>query len=282
MIDVQLDVIEQVEGATIQHGSLSDRIYLMKLGDSDCESLIPTLLEIAEEQNYSKIFTKVPLSESEPFIVNGFDAEATIPKMYNGKEDALMFGYYLEEDRKVEQQHDELEGIVELSNSKAGNGTGQALSEDYKLRKCTESDVEEMAKIYSKVFATYPFPINDPNYLLETMESHVAYFGIEKDNELIALASAEMDKKSQSVEMTDFATLPDRRGKGFAVHLLTEMEKYTKQIGIKTAYTIARAVSPGMNITFAKLGYSYGGRLINNTNIAGSIESMNVWHKSLV
>jgi hypothetical protein len=36
-----------------------------------------------------------------------------------------------------------------------------------------------------------------------------------------------------------------------------------------------------MNITFAKLGYRYGGRLINNTNISGSIESMNVWYKSL-
>jgi hypothetical protein len=37
-----------------------------------------------------------------------------------------------------------------------------------------------------------------------------------------------------------------------------------------------------MNITFAKAGYAYGGRLHNNTNIAGNIESMNVWYKSLV
>lgn len=120
-----------------------------------------------------------------------------------------------------------------------------------------------------------------PLYLLETMQSHVAYFGIEIDGKLVALSSAEMDLDGQNTEMTDFATLPEFLGNGFAVHLLAAMEPEVKKRGIKTAYTIARAASPGMNITFARLGYSFGGRLINNTQISGHIESMNVWHKPL-
>jgi hypothetical protein len=44
-------------------------------------------------------------------------------------------------------------------------------------------------------------------------------------------------------------------------------------------FTIARARSTGMNVTFAKNGYSFAGTLINNTNISGRIESMNVWYK---
>jgi hypothetical protein len=44
---------------------------------------------------------------------------------------------------------------------------------------------------------------------------------------------------------------------------------------------IARAPSFGMNITFARMGYSFAGRLINNTNIGGQFEDMNVWHKNL-
>ena len=36
-----------------------------------------------------------------------------------------------------------------------------------------------------------------------------------------------------------------------------------------------------MNITFAKAGYTYGGRLINNTNISGQIESIKVWYREL-
>lgn len=36
-----------------------------------------------------------------------------------------------------------------------------------------------------------------------------------------------------------------------------------------------------MNVTFSKLNYNYGGTLINNTNISGDLESMNVWYKIL-
>jgi len=37
-----------------------------------------------------------------------------------------------------------------------------------------------------------------------------------------------------------------------------------------------------MNITFAKQGYQYAGCLVNNSNICGSIESMNVWYRQLI
>jgi beta-lysine N6-acetyltransferase len=277
----QLDITEQIDGAVIQHGKLSNRIYLMKYGNTPAKTLITNLIEIAEKNGYSKIFVKVPLSQAETFIVAGFEVEAAVAKMYNGKEDAMMLGYYLDENRKIEEDSKKFKSIVSLSVRKGKNPVITPLSKKYTIRKCVEEDVEPMAKIYGAVFDTYPFPIDTPEYLLETMRSHVAYFGIEAKDGLIALASAEMDADSQSVEMTDFATLPDRRGKGFAVHLLEEMETFCKDLNYKTAYTIARAVSPGMNITFAKLGYRYGGRLINNTNISGKIESMNIWHKSL-
>jgi hypothetical protein len=59
------------------------------------------------------------------------------------------------------------------------------------------------------------------------------------------------------------------------------MEREMKRLGMLTTYTIARALSPGMNITFAKMGYNYAGTLKNNCNISGCIESMNVWYKIL-
>ncbi len=91
-----------------------------------------------------------------------------------------------------------------------------------------------------------------------------------------------MDPSSRSAEMTDFATLPDYRGFSLASHLLSEMEQNIVDEGIETGFTIARAASIGMNVTFAKGGYEYSGRLRNNTNISGDIESMNVWYKKLV
>ena len=113
------------------------------------------------------------------------------------------------------------------------------------------------------------------------MRSHVAYFSVEIDGRLQALSSSEMDVDGQNTEMTDFATLPESLGQGLAALLLASMEVDSAERGIKTAYTIARAVSPGMNITFARLGYEFGGQLVNNTQISGSIESMNVWYKPL-
>ena len=59
------------------------------------------------------------------------------------------------------------------------------------------------------------------------------------------------------------------------------MEENMKTAGFVTLYTIARAASIGINATFAKCGYTFAGTLINNTQISGRIESMNVWYKNL-
>jgi putative beta-lysine N-acetyltransferase len=90
-----------------------------------------------------------------------------------------------------------------------------------------------------------------------------------------------VDRKRRNAEMTDFATLPDFRGKKLSVILLAHMEDQMRINRIKTLYTIARLKSMPMNLTFLRMGYRYGGTLINNTNISGEIESMNVLYKHL-
>jgi GNAT superfamily N-acetyltransferase len=81
--------------------------------------------------------------------------------------------------------------------------------------------------------------------------------------------------------MTDFATDPEHRRASLAAHLLAAMEADARQDGVKTAFTIARAVSYGINIMFARAGYAFGGTLVNNTNISGRVQSMNIWYKPL-
>jgi putative beta-lysine N-acetyltransferase len=143
------------------------------------------------------------------------------------------------------------------------------------------TDTTKMAALYRAVFPSYPFPILDPEYLRSCMEDHVLYVGAEWDGTLAAISAAEMDPSDKNAEMTDFATLPEFRRQGLARRLLARMEKETRDFGIRTAYTIARAGSPGMNLTFAQSGYTFAGTLVNNTHIAGRIESMNVWFKEL-
>jgi putative beta-lysine N-acetyltransferase len=276
------DTVENIDGATIQHGPLSNRIYLMKLGSADAGALTEKLDALARDKGYTKVFAKVPEWHGGPFLEHEYQVEASVPGFYGGEQKGLFLAKYFCSERAKETAPDKLDEIQALALTKwCPEPEPCVLPGGTALRVCTPNDVEAMAVIYKEVFPTYPFPINDPAYLRETMETHVVYFGVTRGEDLVALASAEMDQAASNVEMTDFATLPRFRGNGYALHLLTAMEREMAQRGMRTAFTIARAVSPGMNITFAKCGYVFGGRLVNNTNIAGTIESMNVWHKTL-
>lgn len=276
------DLIEKLPcGSVIQHGPYNDRIYLLKAGDNTPRTLPLDLVAMAKQYNYTKIFVKVPSVYSEWFTQTGYVEEASIPRLYKGSDTGIFMGYYLNEQRALESDAETLDNILQLAYKKSETSVIPLNTDQFILRRCEEKDVEKMADIYRTVFPTYPFPIYDREYLLDTMQSHVVYFGVERKGYLIALSSAEIDKSALNVEMTDFATLPQWQRNSLSMYLLLCMEKEMQQKGIKTAYTIARAMSPGMNITFSKLGYAYGGRLKNNTNISGKIESMNIWYKTI-
>ncbi len=269
-------------GNLLQHGQGSKRIYLMRLHTLPSATWPQELRDRAEQAGYSKIFAKVPEEVVKLFIAQGFEEEARIPDFYKGKGAACFLSAYLEEERRQEAQQEAMVAIVEQARHKAAKASPQPVLETpYQVYSCTPEEVQEMAALYREVFPSYPFPIHDPKYLLETMQSHVDYLAITGAGKLLALASAEQDFSSSTAEMTDFATLPGWTGKGFARVLLAHLEKKIQHQGIQTAYTIGRAISPGMNIVFAQAGYIFSGRLKNNTNISGQIESMNVWYKGL-
>lgn len=274
------DTIETRFGALVQHGPLSRRVYLMKIGEADPHNLPAQLDALARERGYTKIFAKLPKDSAGVFLENGYVVEASVPGFYRGDTEVLFLARYLDPARAASQDAAEIARIAELASGKPASAP-PPLPAEFMLRVCTRDDVEAMAGIYREVFSTYPFPIHDSVWLLETMQSHIDYFGVEHEGRLVALASSEMDLDGLNVEMTDFATLPDFRGRNLALHLLAAMEAAMRRKRMRTACTIARAMSPGMNITFAKAGYTFSGTLVNNTNISGGIESMNVWHKRL-
>jgi putative beta-lysine N-acetyltransferase len=211
----------------------------------------------------------------------GYRQEAFVPRFYNGSLDAAFLGKYLDEERGQDSREGKTREILGIAARKQSQGGTTDAADKPAVESAGVEDAAEMSTVYREVFPTYPFPIHDPGYLLETMRNNVRYFCIRQEGRIVSLSSAEMDRESRNVEMTDFATLPSHRGAGHAVHLLGRMEKEMLHLDIPTSYTIARSMSPGMNITFAKLGYVYAGTLVNNTDISGNIESMNVWYKHL-
>lgn len=275
------DIIVKLRNSTIQHGSHNNRIYLLKLYDGDVPNIIHAMDSLARNKGYGKILAKVSAPLGPVFMQKGYSREATVPGFFRGVDDMVFMAKYFSLERSLEKHKSGIQQIIAMAQEKNTYPLKHNDDGSVRIRRCLPSDALQMSVVYKQVFQTYPFPIHDPGYLVDAMKTHTHCFCALNGEEMVALASTEIDADSLSVEMTDFAALPDWRRRGIAVRLLEQMEEEMVRIGMRTAYTIARALSSGMNKTFGKMGYTYSGTLTNNTNISGRIESMNVWHKKL-
>ena len=274
------DTFEKIGSSLIYHGNHNNRVYIMKVSSEDFDSVIKRSEKLAEERKYGKIFAKIPKKLAEGLEENLYLVEAEIPDFYEEGNSCLFISRYFNGERKLEKYMEEIEKILEKASAKSDSYI--ELSHPYIIKKLEKKDSYNMAAIYKKVFASYPFPIFDATYLCDTMDENIEYIGAFDGDKLIGIASAEKYPESFSVEMTDFAVLPEYRGQRIASHLLKALEEeLLSRGGYKVFYTIARALSYGMNITFGQGAYKFAGTLINNTNISGSLESMNVWYKYL-
>lgn len=278
------DAVEAIgKGTMVQHGKHNDRIYLLKLNDNDAlKDILANITRISIENRYSKIFCKIPKRVAPEFFARGFVLEAFIPKFYGTSEDVFFVSKFLNSDRLLNIETDQLKALSGLLKDEATDKqTAKAVKSEYTIRKLDNGDIKQITDIYKVVFETYPFPIHDPAYIQKTMREDVQYFGAEKNGKLAALASSEIDSKGKNAEMTDFATLSEHAGNKLSLLLLKAMESDMQKQGILTLYTIARLNSVAMNKTFLRQAYQYSGTLIKNTNISGKIESMNVYYKHL-
>ena len=149
------------------------------------------------------------------------------------------------------------------------------------MKKVEESDAEKLAALYRTVFQIYPTPLHNPDYIKETIKDGTIYYSFYCDGMIVSAASAEVNRVYRNAELTDCATLPDHRKHGLMKILLKKLEQELYNQGIYCSYSIARALSFGMNAVLHQLGYVYRGRLKNNVYIFDKLENMNVWVKNL-
>ncbi len=277
-VDAIFDTIEKIGNCLVQHGNQNKRIYLKDYDELDKNKITDALFTLARKNEYGKIIVKVPESAADKFFDAGYRMEAKIPFYYRGRENCFFLSLFLSQERKEAPDYDEIQSVMKTALIKQ-TFLPAHLCEGYEIAQLDAGMCAEMAVLFKKVFKTYPSPIFDPASLREAMEDHTVFYGAFSGGKLAAVASGEMNRRFENAEMTDFAIHPAHRGKGIAKNLLAAVEEAVARRGIKTLYTIARAGSAPMNCTFAGMGYQFGGTLINNTQIAGRIESMNVWYK---
>ncbi|UUX91156.1 putative beta-lysine N-acetyltransferase [Methanoplanus endosymbiosus] len=275
------DDLKKIGNSLIQHGKLNSRVYIMKMGEDDPSALISKVEVLARKNGYGKIFGKIPEEKAGYFRDAGYIKEAFVPEFFSGRENAVFLSRYLTDERKISKtcvtEDEILRECLEKNGKKREN---KSLPEGLAVNIAGEEEILPLCRHFAGVFETYPFPVDDPDFIRKSIDEGTVYLTVKRGEEIIAAASAETDYDNKNAEMTDFAVSPSARGMGIAGYLLQKMEEIMKERGIRHYYTIARALEAPMNYTFAGAGYSYAGRLLNNTNICGSFESMNVWYKS--
>ncbi len=275
------DTVQTLLRSTIQHGPHNDRVYLMHLETADVPDIIQAMDELARTKGYTKIIARVPSGGGEVFESAGYIREAVVAGYFKNGEDLFFVSRYLSETRQQEVAPEDVARHLALIRNRAAGDRRSWGADSLMVEPCHRADAEEMAGAFRTVFPSYPFPVTDPAYLVPTMKGHTRYFCLRKEGQIAAMAGCEMDMDNLCVEMTDFAVLPRWRGRRFASCLLEAMEREMTKLGMRIAFTIARTLSPAISLTFNDAGYLLGGKLTNNTQISGGIESMWVWYRRL-
>ena len=258
------------------------RLKVVDYTARDYRALAARLGYLAEANDFDKIFLKARRDDWQRFLELGYLLEGILKYYFQG-EDAYVLSKFLTPERvacpNLIKETQLIEGLLKSARS----FNAKPLPEGYQMLVAGPEHIPQMVRLYRKVFRTYPSPLTHPDYIAQTMQRHVLYrVVLNQRGDVVSAASAEIDEANSNAELTDCATRESERGKGLMYLILAAIEDDLRERGIGTGYTLARAPSVGMNRVFHHLGYEFTGRLVNNCDIAGSFEDMNIWVKRLI
>ena len=244
--------------------------------------MIHSLKTHALHQQAGKFFFKCHAKDAEQLKSLGLLEEARIQGYFNGT-DAVVMSFFVDAQRMIpapdKNTRDDI--IEDAQNAASRDMKLKPLPEGFSIELANPSDADRLARVFEANFASYPFPVFDPDYVRASMNEGVVYMMICSGDDIAAVASAETAADLRNAEMTDFATMSQYRGKGFGAILLDALEKTMSTMGIKYLYTLSRAGAASINRIFGKAGYKYTGTLVRNCHISGDFEDMNCWCKSV-
>lgn len=257
------------------------RLKVLDYRATDYAAMVAKLHFLAEANRFDKIWVKADQRDWEQFLRFGYVLEGLL-KYANRGRTAYMMSKFRSQQRLHSRELMKETLLIEEILGRTRRETPRPLPAGYSLDFARESDVDGMLALYRRVFRTYPSPLTYREYLTAVLHRDALFRVIrDKSGQVVSVASAELDKAHKSAELTDCATHPSERGKGLMSVILDALENDLRKAGYVCAFTMARARSYGMNAAFHALGYEFNGRMINNCDIYGAFEDMNLWVKDL-
>lgn len=235
---------------------------------------------IAGQEAAEKIIVKARKEHFLQLLEKGYTFEAAIDGYFLGS-DCCFFSKFMTDERKTSEHWIMEDGIINSVYRLEYPVQTISPPPSYIMKKLDIHDADSLSTLYKKVFQVYPTPLNNPAFIADTMKHGTVYFGFYHEGAIVSAASAEINDFYKNAELTDCATLKEHRKHGLMKILLERLEQELVERGIFCAYSIARALSFGMNAVLYQLGYRYRGRMVKNVYIYDKVENMNVWVKNL-
>lgn len=277
---IEHQIKEEGFEATIFLDQYNQRVKILKYQATDFRAMIMRIRWITEANRFDKIICMASRSDWQIFLKFGYVLEAVVKYYLNGQ-DAYVMSKFRSQERLTSGNLMEETLLIEKIMSQGINKKERVLDPSLNIRMAKPSDIENLIKLYQGIFETYPSPLIHANYFESIFQKDSIFALCEKDGQILSAASAELNPSSMAAELTDCATVNSARGMGLMTHILTFLEEELIKREYICSYTMARARSYGMNNVFHQMNYEFLGRLVNNCDIFGDYEDMNIWVRDL-
>jgi len=258
----------------------NQRIKIIEYSATNIENLVLKVRWIAEANNFDKIICMASRKDWQRFLPYGYVLEAVLKYYLNG-EDAFVVSKFRSQERLTSANLMDEILLIERVMEQPRIPHEHSPPPGYDFRLARRDDIPELIALYQGIFETYPSPLIHYSYLDIVFQTETIFAVCTYEGRIVSAASAELHPHLRAAELTDCATRHEARGKGLMSHILTLLEDEISRRGYICAYTMARSRSYGMNNVFHRLGYEFLGRLINNCDIYGAYEDMNIWVREL-
>jgi len=262
----------------------SRRIRVTDYQTCDIEVLANYIEIMGSKSRAGKIIFYSHKNDWQKFISLDYRLEGVMNTYFRGNPVYLMSRFLCSDRFGSEHLINEdliLKRILQRKRSCAG-ADNSCNDGNYTVRILKDDDINRVMDIFRDVFPTYPSPVEERRYFEElTGQEENVMLIAEYKGEIAGIISADIDNRHLNAELTDCVTLPEHRGRGVMAMLIDHMEEKLAKMKLTCLYSLTRAGIPPINAVMYKKGYRYGGRLINNCDIGGRYENMNIWEKSI-